>query len=261
MLAPLANGAGQPSTQRIVRDLRALGYTVNINDEAIDSISRKLRKIAEDEDKPLGVPVEYDGLHYMHQLPGGMLSNFRSQLETAGLSHRFDELLHEVGRVRAELAFPIMITPFAQFVGTQAVMNLISGDRYSVVPNEIKKYALGYYGKLLAPIAPDLHARIIANGASNIALQPTPIAPMLPDIQARHPDDSIDHVLLRAMFAGTQVDEMKKAVASGVRADDAPSSLLDLIKGLHQKKSTGTIVLKTADVHISLEKGERKNVA
>ncbi len=237
-IAPLANGAGQPSTQRIVSDLRALGYTVNINDESIDSISRKLRKIAEDEDKPLGVPVEYDGLHYMHQLPGGMLSNFRSQLETAGLSHRFDELLHEVGRVRAELAFPIMITPFAQFVGTQAVMNLISGDRYSVVPNEIKKYALGYYRKLLAPIAP-----------------------MLPDIQARHPDDSIDHVLLRAMFTGTQVDEMKKAVASGVRADDAPSSLLDLIKGLHRKKSTGTIVLKTADVHISLEKGERENVA
>ncbi|MGQ3215283.1 MAG: hypothetical protein ACT6U0_07355 [Shinella sp.] len=260
-IAPLANGAGQPSTQRIVRDLRALGYRVNVNDDAIDAISQKLKTIAEDEGKPLGIPVEYDGLHYMHQLPGGMLSNFRSQLETAGLSHRFDELLHEVARVRAELAFPIMITPFAQFVGTQAVMNMISGDRYGVVPNEIKKYALGYYGKLLAPIAPELHERIIANGASNIAHEPTPIAPMLPDIQARHPDDSIDHVLLRAMFAGTQVDDMKKVVESAGRADNVPSSLLDLIKGLHRKKSTGTIVLKTADVHISLEKGERENVA
>lgn len=260
-IAPLANGAGQPSTQRIVRDLRALGYTVNVNDEAIDAISTRLTKIATDEGKPLGVPVEYDGLHYMHQLPGGMLSNFRSQLETAGLSHRFDELLYEVARVRAELAFPIMITPFAQFVGTQAVMNMISGERYGVVPNEIKKYALGYYGKLLAPIAAELHERILANGASSIALEPTPIAPMLPEIRERHPDDSIDHVLLRAMFAGTQVDEMQKAVASGVPADQPPSPLLDLIKDLHKKRSSGRIILKTADLHISLDKGENENVA
>lgn len=253
-IAPLANGAGQPSTQRIVRDLRALGYVVNVDDARIDAISQRLTEIATDEDKPLGKPVEYDGLHYMHQLPGGMLSNFRSQLETAGLSHRFDELLHEVARVRAELAFPIMITPFAQFVGTQAVMNMISGNRYGVVPNEIKKYALGYYGKLLAPIEPDLLKRIIDNGASNIAHEPQPIPPMLADIRTRYPNDSIDHALLRAMFAGTQVDEMQKTVASGERADETAKPLLALIKALHQKKDAGTVSIKTADLSISLQK-------
>lgn len=259
-IAPLANGAGQPSTQRIVRDLRALGYVVNVDEARIDAISNRLTEIAEDEGKPLGKPVEYDGLHYMHQLPGGMLSNFRSQLETAGLSHRFDELLHEVARVRAELAFPIMITPFAQFVGTQAVMNMISGNRYGVVPNEIKKYALGYYGKLLAPIEPDLLKRIIDNGASNIAHAPQPIPPMLADIRTRYPNDSIDHVLLRAMFAGTQVDEMQKAVASGERADETAKPLLALIKALHQKKDAGTVSIKTADLSISLQK-DFENVA
>lgn len=259
-IAPLANGAGQPSTQRIVRDLRALGYVVNVDDARIDSISQRLTTIAEDEGKPLGKPLEYDGLHYMHQLPGGMLSNFRSQLDTAGLSHRFDELLHEVARVRAELAFPIMITPFAQFVGTQAVMNLISGDRYGVVPNEIKKYALGYYGKLLAPIEPELLARIIASGASNIALEPTPIAPMLPTLRERYPNEGIDALLLRAMFAGTQVDEMQKTVASGERADDASQPLLSLIKALYQKKQSGRQVLKTADLEINLQKGDREHV-
>lgn len=258
-IAPLANGAGQPSTQRMVRDLRALGYVVNVDDARIKAVSCRIAEIAEAEDKPLGRPVEYDGLHYMHQLPGGMLSNFRSQLETAGLSHRFDELLQEVARVRAELAFPIMITPFAQFVGTQAVMNMISGDRYGVVPNEIKKYALGYYGKLLAPIEPDLLRRILENGASNIAPEPTGVPDMLPDLRARYPQENIDHLLLRAMFAGTQVDEMQKAMASGERSVEGDKPLLALIKALHAKADTGTIRVRTADFQISMQK-EEENV-
>ncbi|MEV8132888.1 pyruvate carboxylase subunit B [Pseudarthrobacter oxydans] len=260
-IAPMANGAAQPATQDIVRDLRALGYTVDVDDTLIDTISEKLTAIAVEEDKPVGHPVAYSGLHFMHQLPGGMLSNFHSQLETAGLSHRFDELLHEVARVRSELAFPIMITPFAQFVGTQAVMNVISGERYSIVPNEIKKYALGYYGTLLAPIDPELHAKIVANGASNIALEPSPVAPMLPDLRERHPDESIDLLLLRAMFAGTQVDEMKKTVANGGNADEIPRPLLDLIKAIHQKSKTGRQSLTAGNLQISLTKGENEHVA
>lgn len=260
-IAPMANGAAQPATQDIVRDLRALGYTVNVDDDIIDTISGKLTAIADEEDKPVGEPVAYSGLHFMHQLPGGMLSNFHSQLATAGLSHRFDELLHEVARVRSELAFPIMITPFAQFVGTQAVMNVISGERYSIVPNEIKKYVLGYYGALLAPIDPELHAKIVANGASNIPLEAAPIAPMLPDLRERHPNESMDLLLLRAMFAGTQVDEMKKAVAAGGNADEIPLPLLDLIKAIHQKSQTGRQALNAGNLQISIKKGEIENVA
>ena len=116
--------------------------------------------------------LEYDAFHYQHQMPGGMLSNFKSQLAEAGLSDRFDQLLEEVARVREELGYPIMITPFAQLVGTQAVLNVVHGERYRVVPNEIKKYALGYYGKLLAPVAPDVLDRIVENGSKQIALKP-----------------------------------------------------------------------------------------
>ncbi len=178
-MAPLASGNGQPSVQNVVRDLRALGYVVNVDDEQIDQISETIRAIAEHEDKPLGEPIEYNGLHFMHQTPGGMLSNFRTQLATAGLADRYDELLHEIARVRSELAYPIMITPFAQFVGTQAVMNVMTGERYKIVPNEIKKYVLGYYGDLLAAIDPELRARRSStNGASDIALEPRePISP------------------------------------------------------------------------------------
>lgn len=258
-IAPLANGSGQPSTQRIVRDLRALGYQVNVDDEKIDAISDAITEIAQNEGKPLGVPLEYDGLHYMHQLPGGMLSNFHSQLATAGLSHRFDELLHETARVRAELAYPIMITPFAQFVGTQAVMNVISGKRYSVVPNEIKKYALGYYGELLTEIDPEVLELILANGSSDIADTPSEIPAMLPGLAKQYPTETLDDLLLRAMFAGTQVDEMKRAIENGERAEDA-GPLLNLVKSLAGKKDSGKIVLKINDLQVTIDKGNEQHV-
>lgn len=253
-IAPLSAGNGQPSTQSVVRDLRALGYVVETDDERIDAISTRIREIAAQEDKPLGEPVEYNGLHYMHQTPGGMLSNFKSQLETAGLSDRYDELLLEVARVREELAYPIMITPFAQFVGTQAVMNVMAGERYKVVPNEIKKYVLGYYGKLLAPIAPELREKIIANGASDIALEPSEPAPMLASLQERYPDEDLDLWLLRAQFAGSQVDNMKQAVAEGGNPDEVAKPFLGLITALYEKSSGGHQTLTFGDLSISMDK-------
>jgi oxaloacetate decarboxylase alpha subunit len=244
-----------------VSDLRALGYVVNVDDERIETISRQLIDIAEAEGKPVGHPVAYNGLHFMHQLPGGMLSNFHSQLATAGLSHRFTELLYEVARVREELAFPIMITPFAQFVGTQAVMNVISGERYKLVPNEIKKYALGYYGELLGPIDPEVLEKIIANGSSTIELVPAPIEPMLPDLRRRFPDEGIDLLLLRAMFAGTQVDEMIRTVKAGGNPDEVYGPILGLVKSLYEKSSAGRQSLTVGDLHISITKGDSEHAA
>lgn len=255
-IAPLATGNGQPSTQGIVRDLRALGYTVNVDDERVAAISQKLLDTAEQEDKPIGVPHEYTGMHYMHQTPGGMLSNFTSQLEAAGLADRFDELMQEVARVRAELAYPIMITPFAQHVGTQAVMNVMNGERYRVVPNEVKKYALGYYGKPLAPLDPDALEKILANGSSNIAEHPEPLAPMLPSLQERYPEEDIDLWLLRAQFAGTQVDEMKKVRAESGSEGAARMPTLELITSLYESTPAGRQVLRSGDLQITLDKGE-----
>ncbi len=141
------------------------------------------------------------------------MSNFRSQLAQAGLSHLFQKLLEECARVRNELGYPIMITPFAQLVGTQAVLNVVQGERYKTVPDEIKKYALGYYGKLLAPVAPDVLDRIVANGSPKIALKPQAPAPSVAKLRKQYPNISDDERVLRFMFAGTQVDEMLAAGA------------------------------------------------
>jgi oxaloacetate decarboxylase alpha subunit len=104
-----------------------------------------------------------------------------------------------------------MITPFAQLVGTQAVLNVVHGERYRFVPDEVKKYALGYYGKLLAPVAPDVLDRIVENGSSRIGLVPQALAPAVDRLREQYPRASDDERILRYMFAGRQVDDMLAA--------------------------------------------------
>lgn len=234
-IAPLANGNAQPATQSIVKNLRALGFEVDIDDDAVDRVSEHFRRVAEQESKPLGVVQEYDAFHYEHQLPGGMLANFRVQLAELGMTDRYQEVLEECARVRKELGYPILITPFAQFVGTQAVLNVLHRERYKVVPNEVKKYALGYYGKLLAPVNPDALDRIIENGARSIAPNPQPLEPAVAALRKQYPDADDDERLLRFMYAGTQVDDMLAAGAMNLDYHfEAP--LTRLVRGLADRR-------------------------
>lgn len=210
-IAPLANGEAQPSTQSMAKNLRALGYAVEVDDGLIEEIGEHFRQVAEQEGKPLGQILEYDAFHYEHQVPGGMMSNFKSQLAEAGLSQKFQPLLEECARVRKELGYPIMITPFAQLVGTQAVLNVVHEERYKFVPDEVKKYALGYYGKLLAPVEPNVLDRIVGNGSNRILLEPSPPAPAVKRLREQYPTATDDERILRYMFAGRQVDDMLAA--------------------------------------------------
>jgi oxaloacetate decarboxylase alpha subunit len=234
-IAPLANGAAQPSIQSMARNLRTLGYRVDVDDALIGQVGQHFQRIAEQEGKPVGQVLEYDAFHYEHQIPGGMLSNFKLQLTELGLSHKFQELLEECARVRKELGYPIMITPFAQFVGTQAVLNVIHGERYHHVPDEVKKYALGYYGKLLAPIEPDVLDRIVQNGSPRIALKPEPLAPGLARLRKQYPNADGDELALRSMYAGSQVDDM---LAAGPMKTDYSfeKPLVHLIRELTERR-------------------------
>jgi len=250
-IAPLANGAAQPSIQNIAKNLRLQGYKINVNDALIDEVGEHFRKIAEIEDKPIGEILEYNGFHYEHQIPGGMLSNFRSQLAQAGISDKFDELLEECARVRQELGYPIMITPFAQFVGTQAVLNVLHGDRYRVVPNEIKKYALGYYGKLLAPFEPSVLDRFVENGSKHIALKPVPREPGVNALRKKYPNASDDERLLRYMFAGSQVDDMLAAGAMQTTYSfDHP--ITTLIKEFSKRPKIGRIYISQPGLKLDI---------
>src|SRR5262249_14679776 len=193
------------------------------------------QRIAESEGKPVGVPAEYDAFHYQHQMPGGMLSNFQAQLAAAGLSHKFEELLEECAAVRRELAWPIMITPFSQFVGTQAVMNIVHGERYAIVPDEVKKYALGYYGKLLGPVDPNALDRIVRNGSPKIPLIPPPLEPLVAKARSKYPSVSDDELLLRLMLPAKAVDEM--IAAQPFDTQYRPTScIVDLVREVAKRK-------------------------
>ena len=210
-IAPLANGNAPPATQTIVANLRAAGFACDVDLELVEEIGVHFGRIAQREGKPLGVPAEYDASHYEHQTAGGVMSNLVSQLREVGAEHRLPEVLEECGRVRKDLGWPIIVTPFAQFVATQAAMNVLHGERYRVVPDEVKKYALGYFGKLPFPVDPDVLDRIVENASDYIALEPPALEPALPRLRQRYPDVAEDELMLRALFPDEQVEAMLAA--------------------------------------------------
>ncbi|HZZ95273.1 MAG TPA: pyruvate carboxylase subunit B [Usitatibacter sp.] len=250
-IKPLANGAAQPAVQTVVKNLRDEGFRIDVDDALIDEISRHFADIAEREGKPVGVPIEYDAFHYQHQLPGGMLSNFRAQLAVAGLSHKFDELMEECARVRQDLAWPIMITPFSQFVGTQAVLNVVHGERYRFVPNEVKKYALGYYGKLLAPVDPEALDRIVENGSKDIALEPQPIPPGVDRLRKQYPNATDDERLLRYQLPGNAVDEMVAAQPMDTLYDPT-MPLAEFVKKIIDRRKPGRVYIRKGDFELGM---------
>jgi len=144
---PLANGSGQPSIFSVIRNARLLGYSPTIDDKPLRSVEERLMAIARQEDLPVGAPLEYDYAQYIHQIPGGVISNLKYQLAGLGIQHRIDEVLEEVVQVRKDLGYPIMITPHSQFVATQAAINITTGARYKLVVDELILFAQGVYGE------------------------------------------------------------------------------------------------------------------
>ncbi|MCC6532374.1 MAG: pyruvate carboxylase subunit B [Burkholderiales bacterium] len=250
-IAPLANGQAQPATQTMARNLRERGYVINIDDALIDEVGEHFRRVAENEGLPLGVPAEYDEFHYQHQIPGGMLANMKFQLEQAGLMHRYQEVLEETARVRQELGWPVMVTPFSQLVGIQAVLNVVQGERYRTIPDEVKKYALGYYGKLVAPVAPEVLDRILTNGSPKIALTPQPLEPAVPALRKKYPNMRDEERLLRYLYAGSQVDDMLAAGAMQTEYYfDKP--IVRLLKELAKRRNPARIYIEKGSTRLAI---------
>lgn len=157
--APLANGPSLPSTESMVTHLRREGYTVDVDLEAYRSVSEHFRQVASRHGKPLGAVAEYDPSHYRHQLPGGMISNFRSQLADLGIADRFEQVLEEIPLVRADLGWAPMVTPYSQIIGSQATMNVLYG-RYEVILDEVEQLLLGRFGRTPGPVDPGLVDRV-----------------------------------------------------------------------------------------------------
>jgi oxaloacetate decarboxylase alpha subunit len=157
---PLANGTAQPSIFNILKNIEHMGYSANLNEEALKDYSAHLMQVAETEGRPKGAPLEYDLAYYEHQVPGGMATTLKRQLSEAGKTDSLEKVFEEIVKVRKELGYPIMVTPFSQFVATQATMNVISGERYKMVPDGIIEYVAGYFGEPPAPIEQNILDKI-----------------------------------------------------------------------------------------------------
>jgi oxaloacetate decarboxylase alpha subunit len=205
---PLSNGSSLPDAQRIVANLRAFGHRVDIDDRALAIVADYFRRLADAEGLPHGTPQEFDASFLRHQVAGGTLTTTRRQLREIGLEDRFDAVIDEVCRVRAELGHPIMVTPFPQIVCTQALYNVIGNERYGNVSDQVIRYMLGSFGKPTGPVDPDVKDRILSRArAKEIASEPPPLPPS--ELRKRFPPGiSDEEFLLRAVMPAGQVDAM-----------------------------------------------------
>ncbi|AGC68097.1 pyruvate carboxylase subunit B [Thermoclostridium stercorarium subsp. stercorarium DSM 8532] len=165
-ISPMSMGTSQPPTEAIVATLQGTPYDTGYDLKLLSEIADYFRPLREKylksgllDTKVLGVDINT----LLYQVPGGMLSNLVSQLKQFGKEDKFEEVLAEVPRVREDLGYPPLVTPTSQIVGTQAVMNVISGERYKMVPKETKALVKGEYGKTPAPIKEEIIKKIIGD--------------------------------------------------------------------------------------------------
>lgn len=236
----LANGVSHTPTERFTRNCRRRGYDVDIDLAPIEEAAELLAYIAEREDKPTGSPNEYDEFHFHHQCAGGMVSNLQYQLETIGLQDRLTEILEEAGRVRMDLGYPIVISPFAQYIVTMAILNVMGKDkgkpRYETVPDEVRRYVRGGYGEIAGTIDPNIYDKI-TGGSDPITQRPGElIPPALKRIRKeRGPFESDDDLLLAAFYDDEQYSALK---AAGPIRTDYPimeTPLITLVKELSER--------------------------
>lgn len=260
---PLANGNSLPSTENTLKNIQRLGFTSALDPKAIETIAAHFTYIAKKEGKPLGVPVEYDLSQYEHQIPGGMRSNLESMLSIRGDAHRLDEVLEETIRVRNELGYPVMITPLSQIVGTQAVLNVVLGERYKSVPDEVFKYVLGFYGKTVAPVDADVLDKILGSPRGKEFLKWQPPQPSIADLHRQFGGRlSDDQLLLKLMLPEESVDGII-ALASAPFKTDYPSPALEknemvLVRELAQRASMSYVHYEKGDLSITLQRNQRQ---
>lgn len=165
-LSPLAGGTSQPCTESFQYALEGTDKDPKLNVAMLNSAAEKMTKVKDKylqngQLNPKALTVNPNILKY--QVPGGMLSNLMSQLKSQNAMDKYEEVLKEVPRVRKDMGYPPLVTPLSQMVGTQAVMNVITGERYKLVPKEINEYLHGLYGASPAPVDEEIRRKIIGD--------------------------------------------------------------------------------------------------
>lgn len=255
-IPPLADGSSNPSLFNVAMNARALGYRTAVDEEVLRPVQEHFFAVAKKENLPVGKPLEYDAFHPLHQVPGGMISNFRFQLANLGKLDKLQEVLEEVSRVRAEFGFPIMVTPYSQFFGVQAAINVMVGKRYKEVTDEVLLYALGFWGEEEArSIEPKLRDRLL-NGAR--AKELAIFKP--PDMSLKNFRTSFggqgvsdDEALLK-YFAGAEAVAAMSAHRARNESFSTSTPLLTLIEQIVKRKDSSQVYIKRGGLTLRFER-------
>ncbi len=223
-MSPFALGTSQPATEVMVETFRGTPYDTGLDQNLLAEIAEYFRPIREDalasglmNTKVLGVNIKT----LLYQVPGGMLSNLVSQLKEMGQEEKYEEVLEEVPRVRKDFGEPPLVTPSSQIVGTQAVLNVVSGERYKMVTKESKKLLSGEFGQTVKPFNPEVQKKCIGD-VEPITCRPADlIEPQLKKLEAEMSQwkEQEEDVLSYALFPQVAVDFFKYREAQRTKVD------------------------------------------
>ena len=254
----LANGTSLPNAERVVANLREIGHTVDIDDRLLARVAGYFTDLALAESLPAGQPREYDASFLRHQVAGGVMTTTRRQLDELGLGDRFGAVMDEVSRVRAELGYPIMVTPFPQIVCGQALYNVLGTERYQNVSDQAIRYVLGRFGRPTAPVDPDVADRILSRPrARELTAEPPPASPA--ELRRRFPARiSDEELLLRATMPAGEVDAMLAAGPARRHYNPDLKPVLDLLAGLRERPGMSGLVIDKPGFRLELREGGRR---
>ncbi len=214
-ISPLSLGTSQPPVESIVATLQDTKYDTGLSLEKLSTIANHFQKIRTkyiNEGLISNKVLEVNINTLRYQIPGGMLSNLVAQLKTQNAEDRLNEVLDEVPRVRKDMGYPPLVTPTSQIIGTQAVLNVISGERYKMIPNEIKEYVRGKYGKTTVEISDEMIKKIIGD-ENPITCRPADmLEPMLETYKKELGEymECDEDILSYAVFPNLAIDYFKK---------------------------------------------------
>jgi oxaloacetate decarboxylase alpha subunit len=249
-----SDGTSNPPATRVVTNLRALGHSVSVDDEALRELDGYFTRLAQAEGLPMGRPQAFDAAYLQHQLPGGMVGTMRRHLAESRLSHMEGAVIEELGRVREELGWPIVMTPFAQIVLTQAVMNVTNRERYKVIPDEAIRYAIGRFGKPNVPIDANVLNHIESLPRTR-ELRAEPAMASLPELRGQFGEGlSDEEFLLRATMPAGQVDAMLAAGPAARHYNPAVKPVLSLLRQLAEHRELSHVCVEKPGFRLELRR-------
>lgn len=251
---PLANGPSVPSTEIMVRNIELKGHTHSLDATLFKPVADHFEAVGKAAGYLVNQYNEYDVLSIEHQVPGGMTGTLKAQLAQHNMSDKLDEVLAETAKVRRELGYPGMATPFSQLVGTLAVLNIVSGKRYAIVPDEVIQYAAGFYGQTVAPIDPNVLDIIMSAPRAKEVLDNPPEQPTIEELRKRYGTTDDDELILRALVPESDLERMRAAGPVKTSYPLLSSRELDQVRRLMHIAHAPVVQIKSSTMDLSLRR-------